>query len=286
MIFFRKTPRVNGLALFLALSICSPLACAKKEYQPPLPSRSLDTLSIPLPPLYFTADGREWIANLQAFVQPIPLEISYSETGFQLEQIHRAGVLEGPAKLHLQSGDHHFTYEVYLKNADKSKVNVVDYRSPKTVNPDSILQHQKILLAKDEWMNIVPVEEGNGYFLEEELSTPAQSGVYYAQKAKPISAYYVQPGSCVAIPLRATYLKNENLYEIEAGPLKDQYGNNIADGSLLVFHYSDGQMVYRREVASYGGQARTLIKADSLKHFSLYAKIDGVISSSLFLKPN
>jgi len=271
------------IELLIALLFIS--SCKPEIKERPLMIKNLDTLYLPLKPLEFEAKGTDWDIRLYSMTQPIPLEISYIEKGFYLTQKNNFGVIEGPGHFCLISGENYFKYKVYLKNADKPLVKEIDYRSPKTVNTDSSLTHQKISISVDEWQNIYSVNKGNNLFEENIIKLPVTAGVYRAQFDLPLSSYYVQPGSCTSIPINSKFVKDRQIFNITAGPLKDQYGNLVADGTIVKFIYNDGTYTHSMESALLRGYASIEIPSIELKEYTLFAKIDNTESISINLRP-
>jgi hypothetical protein len=272
--------------LFIGFIFCMLMnysACRSDNAARPLATTEFTHLSLPIEGLTFLAKGKQWSAELLTFTQPIKLNIDYTNTGFVVSSNHQMGIIEGPGILCLKSGDNHFFYDVWLNNKQSAPYEMIDMRSPKTVNPDSSLHQQRIVYAIDEWSNIVRLNEREQHFEEEEVFLPPKAGIYQAQENNPISAFNVQPGSCVSIPLKAELKKGDQQVLVKAGPLKDQFNNLVADGTLVTFVYDDGQYTYRTESALINGFAQTEIPIDIRNVFQLYAQVHTTRSTTIQL---
>jgi hypothetical protein len=257
-------------------------ACKNQTIEKPVWVNATDTLPVPGSRLVFTTPDEKWEATLYTVTQPVRYTTTYQNGKLSLQPAHHSGVSEGSAQLCLSSGNQHFFYTVYLKNVTPLYL-YKDYRSPKTVNPDSSLQQQRIVHSIDENRNIV--QTNNRYFFEEEITLSPKSGVYRAIKEEPLSAYYVQPGSCTSIPLKALYKKDEKSFSVIAGPLKDKYNNTVADGTQVAFIYSDGVQTYRMETALLNGYAESSIPALPTRNMMLQAKVNETVSEKIQMIP-
>jgi len=239
------------------------------------------TVQLPGALLQFKSSGTNWKARLQSFTQPIPLKTEYLDSGFVINIQNEQGVTEGPAQIILSNGNQHFYFPVLLRNRQTTAA-PKDYRSPKTVNPDSSLQQQSIRHQVDASRNILI--SGNQYFKEEEITLAPKAGTSRAMANVPLSAYYVQPGSCVAISVKSQYSKENNLFTVTAGPLKDKYNNKVADGTLVAFIYGDNEQTWRMEAALLDGEATVFIPAAN-KKYSLHVKVNETVSGTILLTP-
>ncbi len=276
----KYTLALTGLIWYTLVSLS---ACRQHLLRRPVPASELTTLTVPFEGLAFVATGRNWKATLLTFTQPIELNIEYTNTGFIVFQDSPAGIIEGPGKLCLNSGNNHFFYDAWLQNQEFTSPETIDIRSPKTVNPDSSLNQQRIVFTIDEWSNIVSVNEENHLFFEEEVFLLPLAGVYRAQEYNPLSAFNVQPGSCVSIPLNAQFNEGDQHILAKAGPLKDRFDNLVADGTVVTFIYDDGQYIYRTETALINGFALTEIPFDPGNNYQLYAQVHSTHSITIQL---
>lgn len=267
------------IILFFSLA-----ACNNKAIEKPLWLHNTTLLSIPADSLIFKAKGKNWEATILSFIQPVPLIINYTDSGFILSQNTNYGVVEGPAQLVISNGKHHFYYPVNLLNKEWSAIVNKDYCSPKTVNPDSSLNQQRIIHTIDCWRNLLYTKQKLQYFFEEEITLSPKAGTYRAIANEPLSAYYVQAGSCVSINVKSTYNKEKELFTVMAGPLKDKYNNTVADGTLVAFIYSDGEQTHRMEASLLDGVSTVFIPSFN-KKYSLYAKVNETISNRINLTP-
>lgn len=256
-------------------------ACNNKAVEKPVWLNETATIQMPDVLLQFSSADKKWNATLQSFTQPIPLQLNYHDSGFIIQLLNYEGVTEGKAQLILTNGKQYFYYDVLLVNEQISSTKK-DYRSPKTVNPDSSLQQQRILHQIDVNRNIISIN--SKFFNEEEIILSPKAGTFRAIANEPLSAYYVQAGSCVNIHVKSTYNKEKEIFIVTAGPLKDKYNNTVADGTLVAFMYSDDEQTYRMEAALLDGVATVFIPA-SKRNYSLFAKVNETISNKITLTP-
>lgn len=234
--------------------------------------------------LHFKCEGKQWKAVLVGYIQPIELKTLPTTKGITIVFARNSGVIEGPAHLILSKGDQYFMYDFNLLNTKDTIITEKDYRSPKTVNPDSSLNQQRIVFEYDQWHNLVQNKNTRAFFSEQMISLPTKAGTYHAQKDKPLSAFYVQAGSAAAIPVKATYLSKDRAFKVIAGPLKDRYNNIVANGTLVLFKYYDGSKTTIREIASLNGYATDEIKVDGGKEYLLTANIHETHSKPIMLQ--
>jgi hypothetical protein len=232
---------------------------------------------------HFQSNSKDWSAILYSFTQPVELSIEPERKGFRVIVDRNSGIVEGPAHLCLTSGKTNFFFTVNLLNTGDSLSQMVDYRSPKTVNPDSNIQHQSIIHKVDRFQNLETVIDANFFFEREYILSPVVK-TYRAIEDKPLTAYYMQAGSCAKIPISSSFDADKGRFNISAGILKDKYGNNIADGSLIRFIYANGKNIYRQESLVKNGFAYAQIPSKNQEIYKLYAETNNVKSGVIELK--
>lgn len=235
--------------------------------------------------LVFEAEGAGWEASLQSFTQPIPLKINYTKSGFVLSAKNNLGFTEGQAVLSLYKKGHYFFYPFMIKNHFKGNLEDKDYRSPKTVNPDSSMAQHRMRHTIDSWRNIVSLNTQKSVFEEDIISLSPKVGVFRAQEAEPLSAFYVQAGSATDIPLRAEYNPTDHEFQLKVGLLKDKYGNMVANGTLVTFVVDDGKQTTTIETALMNGFAMALVPIKDEKKRWVKARIAELSSQVLTLTP-
>ncbi len=270
---------LNYISILLLL-----VSCKGKILPSPVWVNKIDTVSAINFNLIFATKEKGWKANLISYSQPVPLVINFSDSTLSLHSKYQEGITEGPATLHLFKGANNFYYFFYLKNGTNPDIKQKDYRSPKTVNPDSSLLQQQITHDIDFNRNLTIIRKRkDNYFHEKNLLITSKEGVYRAQKNIPLSAYYLQPGSCTNIPLKVIYKRIRKTYEITAGPLKDKHNNTTADGTLVTFIYNDGNYNYRIESTLLNGVTTVRIPKKN-KTMQLKAIVHHTESSIINLK--
>ena len=262
-------------------------ACNNKPIEKPFWMNVKDTLFLPNNGLVFLTDHQQWAASLVTPTQPIELPIkTCGKYYFTANLLYSTGVTEGPAEICLSSGNTFFYYPVYILNKKVDSIIHKDYRSPKTVNPDSSLHHQRMLHNFDVYRNIMPLyNKKNYFFFEDHIYLPPKTAMYRADQKLALTAFYVQPGSCTSITLQAIYNKQQQAFAVTAGPLKDKYANAVADGTLVAFIYKNQQATYRMETSVLNGFTNVSIPIQNGEQYQLWAKINETVSTVINLTP-
>ncbi len=245
---------------------------------------STDNLYYPKLKLEFKTDLKDWTATLLTFTQPIKLTTKYEDGKLIASAVSLNGITEGPAQICLKNENNIYFYEVSLQNEFISPVKYKDYRSPKTVNPDSSLLQQKIIHSIDSFRNIVITPAYKNYFHEEEILLLPEASITQAITSEPITSYYVLPGSCESIPVKFTYNDTLQSYLVTAGLLKDKYNNVAANGTKLNFIYFDSMQTYIMEASLLNGFAKISIPSPQRVSYNLIVKINNTYSSPINLQ--
>lgn len=241
------------------------------------------TICVQKDSLIFRSNTSGWEASLHCFTHNVPVIMKSNSDGFVLRFVEGSGVIEGPARLVLSNDDKYCYFKFNLINESAIELNIDDYRSPKTINPDSSLIQHQIVHQIDQWRNIRPMKESNQYFNEKEVLIDPKVGFYRVFDDKPLSSYYVQAGSCNEINLSYIYNDSVNCFEVTTGPLRDDFSNPIAEGTLVNFIYIVGEKYYNKYVQARDGYAALTIDEKSDKTISVYAQINETKSESLLL---
>jgi hypothetical protein len=265
------------IAILLLLGACN------KPCEQPVWANPQKKLVYPDMQLRFISSSNNWSASLLSFVQPINLTITYHKGGFTLTAPNRIGIIEGPAQICLSAGGRYFYYPFNLINKDKAAIAQKEYRCPKTVNCDSSLQQQRMLHAIDAYRNLVGGKDTASWFDESVITLAPRAGTYRALANEPLSAFYVQPGSCVNIPLATQYDKEKKCFTVTAGPLRDKYENTVADGSLVAFEYYDQSKTFRMEAVLQHGYASVSIPVLGGESMRIKAKLNETTSATIQL---
>jgi hypothetical protein len=216
------------------------------------------------------------------FTQPIVLNVSYNNDILKVNWHENKGVVDGPAHICLQSGNESFFYPIYLQNKMQQSIIIKDYRSPKTVNPDSSLIQQSIKHKIDFNRNIQPNINGS-YFFEEKIVIAPIVKTFRANANEPITASYMQAGTATNIPLKATYNATLQQYEIIAGTIYDGYKNIIANGTNVVFEYSNNSSKGIINATTINGIATVLMPIHSNENWNVVATINNIKSKKINL---
>ena len=258
-------------------------SCKKSQVDKPVWINKTDTLFFFFSEPVFSASDKSWTATLFTTTQPVAYCTTFENGKLVLKMQEHIGVIEGPAQIGLSFQKQHFFYPVFIKNNPVLSFIDKEYRSPKTVNPDSGLHQQRILHRFDLFRNLYPNQVNANYFFFFFFTLAPKAGVYRAVKDEALSAYYVQPGSCTTIAVHATFNAATNCFNVVAGPLKDIYQNTVANGTLVIFKYTDNKQSFRMEAALLDGYATVVIPAALNTTYSLTAQVNQTISKQIIL---
>ena len=227
----------------------------------------------------FKTNEQDLQAILITSIQPINLKADYQNGVLKVYPINKGGIIEGKAQICLRNNKTSFFYDVEIKNGTKA-VFRKDYRSPKTLNPDSSLIQQRIVYRVDEFRNVTSYNN-NLLFFEDNLKASTKAGTYQTEKNNPLNAYYVQAGSCNKINIIFKKNIDKNIIEVIAGPLMDNFNNLIADGTLVTFYYQNNytSIITATTLKGYA-QVEILFSRDLV----VYAQINQLKSNLLKIK--
>ena len=258
-------------------------ACTQSPVEKPKISSKSETFSLPADTLYFHTSHAEWVAILYTHIQPLKLRTHYASGRLMVYLLpEQGGIIEGPARVALAHEDQVYYYPVTVRNSSQEPGSKKDYRSPKTVNPDSALVQQQIVHVIGPSRNLIKLP-GAGYFREQELTLDPTVAVYRADAGRPLTAYYVEPGSCVNVPVRAGFKKGINSFEVVVGPLLDTYGNTVADGTLVTLTLKSGDTVWHLEDNLQDGKVSHTLPASKFAGFDIQASVQDRFSKTLKL---
>ncbi len=270
------------VVFFLLCNLIVLVSC-KNENQKPIWENQKEIISVSDSNFQFESKARGWEVSLQNFIQPIPVKVVERKNGFSVEIESKNGIIEGPADLVLKKNNQVYSYSFYLSNKPNEATRKYDYRSPKTVNPDSILVHQSIFFNIDKSRNIKKIHEIGAYFSEHQISLPPKVMVQEAILNEPITSYYVQAGSATQIPIKGTFDSYHQQYRIFAGPIYDQYQNLVADGTLIRFEYEMTNQNGLAEVGCKDGYAQLLLPKSKAKNLIIKALIHDLASNRILI---
>ena len=259
------------------------MSCKTHSSKMPVWNNSSDTIVLADAQLVFTTNDKNWEATLLTFIQPIKLSTAFINGKLSVSVLHKTGVVEGPAQICLSSGSEHFYYPVFLVNKNQQPIAAKEYRSSKTVNPDSSLTQQRMIHKIDINRNLVALNKKNQFFFEGLISVSPKTGIYHIVKKEGLSAFYVQPGSCVSIPLKAVFENEKKSFSVTAGPLKDAYGNLVANGTMVAFDFNSSNGVNRQEVPLLNGYATIILPLIDKDYHLVQAMVNETVSKKIFL---
>lgn len=262
--------------IFKSLLVFLLFSCNNGKLDKPVLLSQADTISTQSLNLKFKTQHKNWKAILFTFNQPIELNTSFRDSTLQVNYSSKKLNLNSAANLCLIANDNCFNYNFFLKNSASVKEIQKDYRSPKTVNSDSSLQHDRVSYLLDEAQNLVAIN--NKIFNQEQFGLQPQVLTKNAIDNNNLSAFYVQAGSLQSIEIKSIIDSAKNAYVISTNVMKDRYNNIIANGTKICFEgllnngvskiYAttvDGKVFIRLPISIYKG---TVLTAYSQKIYS------------------
>lgn len=225
----------------------------------------------------------QWSTSIQTFRQTYLIKNEIIDSILSLHISLEETFNEGSAYLILNDGISNYFYPLVLKNNYKrTKWKKFDFRSPKTVNTDSTLQHQSLIYYLDTLQNIL-LSDTSSYFPFKKISLNTLTEKKQALAFQNLSTYYVNPGNAISIELQ--YIKNliKNKYTISTLPLKDKYNNIVTDGTLLTFTILQNKKTIIQEVQTQNGIAQIEVPIDAKANTSITAHTATTISNTLHL---
>lgn len=268
--------KVSTLSVFILFFIC-----CKKQVEMPIVLTKSDTLFYQSINLKFKTNETRWDAYLTTFTQPIKLHTSFENNVLRVYYKSKNGIIEAPTKVCLVNRNKIFTYNYFLKNSDNVKIISKDYRSSKTVNPDSSLHHDKISYKIDKWQNLISIN--NLIFNQQQINHKPKVATYNAIPQKNISAYYIVPGSCTSIELNYEKDAVRGFFVVSTTQLFDKYQNIIANGTKVKFELFNNKEVFKAYSATENGVAKIRLPIQMYKGFEAKATIHLVNSPSILL---
>ncbi|MBD8488978.1 hypothetical protein IFO69_09500 [Echinicola sp. CAU 1574] len=225
----------------------------------------------------FLVEGEEWEGILFTSSQPIILEGKQVSGKLRLSIPMGKNLIGGPANLELRNGKHAFYYPLWLK-VDTVEVKWIEFRSPKTVNTDSVLMHQQLVYKTDGIGNILKVDS-DLWFKERSITLSEEVGVYPTSDDEPLKAFYVQPGSPTAVPLMLKEKEGSINNDLIVGPMKDRYGNLLADGTLVKIILKNDTKTWLKEIYAKDGMANMTIERGEFDGYEVLAMVYQVKSN-------
>lgn len=224
------------------------IGCREPKTALPGPDALPDTIRMPGDAFRLALDADTVEAWISGPVQTYPLHARRVPDGWVFTSGSRQGVVEGPASLVLRSGKKKLLKPVWLGNAVQARSATAVYFTPKTINLDSAQEVHRMEHLVDVWRNLQPLDSGRTlYFDERLLELGKRAGTYRGVEDRPLTSYYVHAGSCRDIPVRYRFNDTAGTAWITAGPLTDDWNNEQAGGTLVVFALRQKGKVWRYE---------------------------------------
>lgn len=237
--------------------------------------------------------GEEWKFVLLTQRQPILLKPEFHQGAGVIPLQFPFDFYQGPAVLCCMHGERRYFYSLLLVDDRVAGRPVIqkEYRSPKTVNPDSSLAQQRICFDLDTSRNILPYARRypgmpTPYFYSDTVWLPPVARTLVVQPPANISAVYVQPGTVGDIALRGAFSVSDRGFSLWTENLQDRFGNAIADGTMVDFVFypeggpDDDNGMHQVESPAVRGAAAAFIPGEGVRRLRVYVRI-GTIRSKV-----
>ncbi len=275
---------MKQLYIYIAFASFTLCFCGRHEIFEPRWINVSDTLASGTLSLEFEAH-KNMEAILYTSAQPLMMQKNTIGLVTHFTLPANTGIIEGQAKVCVLIEDVPYFYSVFLINKQPVDSELIEFRSPKTVNPDSSLIQQKMLYRVNKYRNLTDIDSLKGLFFEENITLSPKAGVFQSIPNNDLSSYYVQPGSCVDIPLQIDYSPERNNYNITAGPLRDKFSNPVSNGTQVNFIFLNNKNTARVESKSWNGFAKTESPPFIDTSYFVLAQIGNTFSNRLKIKP-
>lgn len=270
---------MRSYVAFITLFLLS--ACNTSTLEKPKLLNPVDTIKLNKIDVKFKTNHPHWKAYLFTFNQPIELSSSFNINILHVVYSSSNVNMESNAKICLMAKDSCFSYNFYLKNYTSSNLSIKDYRSPKTVNPDSSLQHDKILYALDESQNLQLFN--NKLFSQEQVFLEPKVQTVNAVSDNNLTAYYVQPGSIESMLIRFSKRNHKNVFLISTNLLKDKHNNVVANGTKICFQGFLGDKLSKTYASTINGIATIELPIDIFLGYNFKAVCNTTNSNTIIL---
>ncbi len=208
-------------------------------------------------------------------IQATELELVRSKKSIQAKTPKGKFLFSGPARLIIKDKNNHLSIFKFIGN-QKARTETKDFRSPKTLITDSSLTQQQLVYTITEARNIVLKNNEAASELWKDLAPQAKT--YRAQENKAETSFYVEAGSCSNIKL-SQQKQGLNTSFFNTNQLKDQYGNQITEGTKAIFYIQKGKELTRIERVSEDGIVKMKLPEHIQKPYSIWLEI-GVAKSN------
>lgn len=232
----------------------------------------------------FKVGPGDWSAIIQTSSHPIVADFSIENDELWVAFPKDRPFVAGQAFLVLYLESKSFTFPVLL-NPDLKEGKLEDIRSPKTLNTDSSLVQQQMLYAVGKGGNLVPLES-EGFFEEHYIHQGEKVGTFAGASDTNLSSFYITAGTPVSVPIAAQFEPVQNLFTVQAGPLKDAFQNYAPNGTLVTFTVKTESKTWIIEEVVRDGFVRIQLSEDRFTAAGIQANVAHVFSDYLdLLKP-
>jgi hypothetical protein len=222
--------------------------------------------------LYFVTIETGWEATFYTSIQPVQASILQKDDTLKVFIENSRKIKNGNATLSLKTKNKSYFYSVNLKNTDFSELQWSELRTPKSLNLDFPLPQQLFLYVVDGHGNLIE-SEPNQYFMEELVIHPPNIGTFRGVTNTPLSSFYIGAGEVTGIPINYKLFSSKKLLEIISGPLKDKYGNLIAEGTSARFILKTGDIIKNIDAYVIGGMAKVKVPVESGFRYQVHVQI-------------
>ena len=233
--------------------------------------------------IHFRLPYKSWKIEVYGSVQPIPFVISHIDDLVTIVPKYSLSIPTSFLHVVLSTGNNfyvfRFQYQNHLQTVSNRK-----YRSPKSINTDSVLLQYSLEHTISTNRNIIYRPINDSYFEEKALMIDPLAGTFTEDVNDPRSSYYVQPGSPAEITLTYSYDSTNGFYRILTNSLVDLFGNKVANGTSINYYVKNRKYYKIYEQITIDGVSSIIFQNHDVDSVQIMATIGILKSNILYIK--
>ena len=232
--------------------------------------------------IYYRLPHKSWKIEVYGSVQPIPFVISHIDDLVTIVPKYSLSIPTSFLHVVLSTGNHFYVFRFQYQNNFQTVSNR-KYRSPKSINTDSVLLQYSLEHTISSNRNIIYRPINDSYFEEKVLMIDPLAGTFAEDVNDPRSSFYVQPGSPSEIKLSYSYDSTNGYYRIFTNRLVDHFGNKIANGTAITFYVTNIKYYKTYEQVIINGVSSIVVQNHDVDTVQILAKIGILHSNVLYI---
>lgn len=233
--------------------------------------------------IYFRTPHKAWKIEFYGSVQPIPFVISHKDDLLTIVPKYSLSIPVSFLHIVLSAGNHFYVFRFQYQNHFQTVSNR-KYRSPKSVNTDSVLLQYSLEHTISTNRNIIYRPINDSYFEEKALMIDPLAGTFTEDVNDSRSSFYVQPGSPSEITLTYSYDSTNGFYRILTNSLVDLFGNKISNGTAIRYYVKNRKHYKIYEQVVIDGVSSIFVQNQDVDSVQIIAKIGILKSNILYIK--